>query len=185
MQIRPLTPDLLPDLERLFAADSVARGCWCLHWRLPTRDRQAIAPADRPARFAAVTAGTVPGLIAHDDTGPAAWVQITPRAQVPRFDAVPTARPADDTPPGTWALSCFFIRRDLRRSGLMTTLARAACTHAASHGATAVEVSARHPGGSMAWGEGFTGLVPSLLKAGFVAVEPRAAVKTLMRWTPK
>ena len=183
MQIRPLTPDLLPDLRRLFAADSVARGCWCLHWRIATAERKTIAAADRPARFAAETDGTVPGLIAHDAQGPAAWVQITPRAQVPRFNQVPTARPAADTPAGTWALSCFFIRKDLRRQGLLTRLAQAACTHAAAHGATAVEAAARRPGGSTAWGEGFTGLVPSLLKAGFAEIEERSPVRVLMRWS--
>jgi hypothetical protein len=66
----------------------------------------------------------------------------------------------------------------------MTTLARAACAHAAARGATAVEAAARRPGGSMAWGEGFTGLVPALLRAGFVEVEDRTPLRVLMRWSP-
>ncbi|HMO07210.1 MAG TPA: hypothetical protein PKD10_06115 [Paracoccaceae bacterium] len=184
LTIRPLTPDLWDDLAALFAADTVSRGCWCLHWRLPKKEFADIAAADRPARFRAVAAGTVPGLIAHDATGPAAWVQITPRTQVPRFQAVPSARPAPDTPEGTWALSCFFIRKDLRRQGVMARLARAACDHAAAHGAAAVEAAARRPGGSFGWGEGFTGLVPSLAKAGFAEVEDRTPLRVLMRWTP-
>lgn len=184
MKITPLTPDLLDDLATLFQADSVARGCWCLHWRIPGKERAAIPRADRPARFAALTADRPPGLIAHDAKGPAAWVQITPRPEVPRFQTATSARPAADTPPGSWALSCFFIRKDLRQQGLMTTLARAACEHAVAHGATAVEAAARRPGGSWGWGEGFTGIVPSLARAGFVEIEDRTPLRVLMRWTP-
>ncbi|QYK40416.1 MAG: GNAT family N-acetyltransferase [Paracoccaceae bacterium] len=183
LHIRPLTPDLMGDLGTLFAADPVARGCWCLHWRLPVRERAALPAGERRVRFETLVADHPPGLIAHDDQGPAAWVQITPRADVPRFQTATSARPAADTPPGTWALSCFFIRRDLRRQGVMTQLARAACAHASSHGAAAVEAAARRPGGSFAWGEGFTGLVPSLARAGFVEVENRTTLRVLMRWT--
>lgn len=186
LDIRPLTPDRAADLARLFEADSVTRGCWCLHWRLPTAERAALPRDARRARFEVAAFGHrhPPGLIAYDAHGPAAWVQITPRADLPRFQTAPTARPAADTPQGTWALSCFALRKDLRRTGLMTPLARAACAHAEAHGATAVEAAARRPGGSMAWGEGFTGLVPALLRAGFVEVESRTPLRVLMRWVP-
>ncbi|MCL4189519.1 MAG: hypothetical protein KJZ85_18115 [Rhodobacteraceae bacterium] len=185
LDIGPLTPDRLDELDRLLAADSVARGCRCLHWRIPTRERALIPGPERAARFAALAAGArPPGLIATDAAGPAGWVQITPRAEVPRFQTAVSARPAADTPAGTWALSCFFIRRDLRRQGVMTALARAACAFAAAHGAAAVEAAARRTGGNLAWGEGFTGLVPSLARAGFAEVEARTPLRVLMRWTP-
>jgi len=186
LDIRPLTPDRLDDLARLFAADSIARGCWCLHWRIAARERAAIPAAARPARFAALAAaeGGPPGLIGYDAAGPAAWVQITPRAAVPRFQSATSARPAAGSPPGAWALSCFFIRKDLRRRGVMTELARAACAFAAGRGAPAVEAAARRPTEAMAWGEGFTGLIPALARAGFVEVEARTPLRVLMRWTP-
>jgi GNAT superfamily N-acetyltransferase len=186
LDIHPLTPERGEDLARLFEADSVTRACWCLHWRIPYRAHGALPREDRRALFFALAAENAlpPGLIAYDPQGPAAWVQITPRAHLPRFQTAPTARPASDTPEGTWALSCFFVRKDLRRAGLMTELARAACAHAASHGATAVEAAARRPGGSMAWGEGFVGLVPALARAGFVEIDDRTPLRVLMRWVP-
>jgi GNAT superfamily N-acetyltransferase len=186
LDIRPLTPERAEDLAALFSGNSVTRGCWCLHWRLPTAERSALPRDARRARFEGLAFGRAhpPGLIGYDATGPAAWVQITPRADLPRFQTARTTRPAADTPDGTWALSCFFVRKDLQRQGLMTTLARAACAHAAARGATGVEAAARRPGGSMAWGEGFTGLVPALLRAGFVEVEDRTPLRVLMRWTP-
>ncbi len=186
LDIHPLTPDRADDLARLFQADSVTRGCWCLHWRIPNAERNALARADRRAIFERIAFADThaPGLMAYDGKGPAAWVQITPRPTVPRFATAKSAKPAPDTPDGAWALSCFFIRKDLRRQGLMTDLARAACDHAARHGAPAVEAAARRPGGSMAWGEGFTGLVPALTRAGFVEVEERTPLRVLMRWVP-
>jgi GNAT superfamily N-acetyltransferase len=185
LRVHPLTPDRAADAAALFAADSVTRGCWCLHWRLPKPAREAMAPDDRRAAFLALpSTEDPPGLIGYDDAGPAAWVQITPRERLPQFQRVPTARPAADTPPGTWALSCFFLRKDLRRQGLMTELARAACAHAAARGATAVEAAARRREGSFLWGEGFTGLVPSLAAAGFAEVETRTPLRVLMRWVP-
>lgn len=185
LAFHPLTPDRAEDAARLFEADSVTRGCWCLHWRLPAKVRAALAPAERRAHFMALPdPDDPPGLLAYDAQGPAGWVQITPRDAVPRFQTAPTARPAADTAPGTWALSCFFLRRDLRRQGHMTALARAACAHAAARGATAVEAAARRKAGSFAWGEGFTGLVPSLEAAGFTEVEYRTPLRVLMRWTP-
>lgn len=184
--IRPLTPDRAGDLVTLFEANSVTRGCWCMFWRLSSAEfRSAGREALRAAFLERITEGPrPPGLLAYDEVGPAAWVQITPRDELPRFQKVPTARPAGDTPEATWALSCFFVRKDRQRQGLMTVLARAACSFAATQGAAAVEAAARRPGGSMAWGEGYVGLVPSLAAAGFVEVEERTPLRVLMRWTP-
>ncbi|MDH3263693.1 MAG: hypothetical protein OEM24_06820 [Paracoccaceae bacterium] len=186
LDIRPLTPERAEDLVTLFEANSVTRGCWCMFWRLPSAEfRSAGRVALRAAFLARIAEGArPPGLLAYDGDGPAAWVQITPRAELPRFQRVPTARPAADTPEDAWALSCFFVRKDRQRQGLMTVLARAACGFAADHGAAAVEAAARRPGGGMAWGEGYTGLVPALLHAGFVEVEDRTPLRVLMRWTP-
>ncbi len=185
LTFHPLTPGRVDDLTALFQADSVARGCWCLYWRLPPKDRRALAPADRRAHFLTHAADRPPaGLIAYDAAGPAGWVQITPREALSQFQKVPSARPAADTPAGCWAVSCFFIRKDLRRQGVMVALARAACAHAVAHGATAVEASARRPPKDWGWGEGFTGLIPSLARAGFTEVEARTPQRVLMRWTP-
>lgn len=185
VDIRPLTPERAGDLVSLFETDGITRGCWCMFWRLPSAGfRTAGRGALRAAFLERVATGKrPPGLLAYDAAGPAGWVQITPRAELPRFQKVPTARPAADTAEGTWALSCFFVRGDRRRQGLMTVLARAACGFAAANGAAAVEAAARRPGGSMAWGVGYVGLVPALLRAGFAEVEDRTPLRVLMRWT--
>ena len=183
----PLTPERLGDLEALFGGDSITRGCWCMYWRLAARDWKAADAAARRDGFRRrVAAGPPPGLLAYLDGEAAGWVQVSPRADVPRFNAARSARPSplDADLDRVWAVSCFFLRKAARGRGLMTGLARAACTHAAGHGATAVEAAAIAPRKPLIWGDGYVGIASALARAGFVAVEQRTELRTLMRWTP-
>jgi GNAT superfamily N-acetyltransferase len=183
----PLTPEHLPAIARLFDGDSTTRGCHCMWWRVSSGVFGTMSRSDRADAFAQrVHDGPPPGLIAFDPRGPAGWVQVTPRPELPRFNAARTARPATDLPAASavWVTSCFFVRRDLRRQGVMTMLARAACRFAATQGADAVEAAALDPQRPLQRGEGFVGLVAALERAGFVPVERRSAIRLLMRWTP-
>jgi len=114
------------------------------------------------------------------------WVQVTPRAEVPRFNRARSAKPspADADLSVVWAISCFYMRRDARGRGLMTTLARAACGFAAGQGAQAVEAAPIAPRRRLLWGEGYVGLRSALERAGVVEVEKRTDLRSLMRWTP-
>jgi GNAT superfamily N-acetyltransferase len=183
----PLTPERFGDLERLFEADGLTRGCWCMWWRLDVPEWRAADPGARRAAFRArVAAGPPPGLLAYRGGAAVGWVQATPRADVPRFNRARTAKPAPGTDLGAvWALSCFFLAREVRRQGLMTALARAACDFAAGRGAAAVEAAAIELERKPAWGEGYVGFVPALERAGFRAVERRSPTRVLMRWEPR
>lgn len=72
LTVAPLTPDRWPDLEAVFHAKgcSVARGCWCMAYRL-SGSREPLPPgttraqANRAALKALVDAGNPPGLIAN------------------------------------------------------------------------------------------------------------------------
>lgn len=181
-----LTPSRWPDLERLFAGDGITRGCWCMWWRMAAPEwRAADADARRAGFLARVEAGPPPGLLAYRGGDPVGWVQVTPRADVPRFNRARTAKPVEGADlAAVWAVSCFFLRKDARRQGLMTALARAACRHAAGQGAAAVEAAAIELRRKPVWGEGYVGIVPALERAGFRAVERRSPTRVLMRWVP-
>lgn len=186
LRFAPLTPDLWPVFEAFFAAQSETNNCWCMWWRLPApeivaRNRDALRRAFR----ARVEDGPPPGLVAFDGEAPVGWVQVTPRMDVPRFNRGRVSKPEEGADPErVWALSCFFVAKPHRRSGLMTALAEAACGHAAAKGATAVEAAALKPRPALQRSDGFVGLVPALERAGFRAVEDRSAARVLMRWTP-
>ena len=185
-RFEPLTPERTDDLARLFERDGVTRNCWCMWWRLKTTEFERLGRPAREAAFRArIADGPPPGLLAYDGEEPVGWVQVTPRTELPRFNRSRIAGPVDADIAGVWALSCFFVRKDHRRSGLMTELARAACAHAARNGAGVVEAAALDPKRPMMWGEGHVGLVRALSRAGFAEIERRSETRIVMRWTPE
>lgn len=186
LRYAPLTPELWPVFEPFFAAQSETNNCWCMWWRLPApeivaRNRDALRAAFRRR----VEEGPPPGVVAFDGAVPVGWVQATPRVDVPRFNRGRVSKPAEGSDhERVWALSCFFVAKPYRRSGMMARLAEAACAFAAENGASAVEAAALKPRPELQRSDGFVGLVPALERAGFRAVEERSAVRVLMRWTP-
>jgi len=167
----PLTADRFDDLARLFGSDRETANCWCMYWRVtPAAWRAGSAAGRREAFRARVEAGPPPGVVACRDGMPVGW------------SARPNPRDADLD--RTWIISCFFLRREVRGEGLMTTLAEAACRHAAEHGAVAVEAAPVAPRRPLVWGEGFVGIASALERAGFAIVERRTELRSLMRWTP-
>ncbi len=183
----PLMPERWDDFDGLFRSDGIPRGCWCMHWRLTAKAWKAGDAGSRCAAFRdRVDAGPPPGLLAYLDGGVVGWVQVTPRAEVPRFNAARTARPlpADADLARVWAITCFFLHKSVRGRGLMTPLAAAACRFAVAHGAEAVEAAAILPRRKLIWGEGYVGIVPALERAGFQAIAQRSETRHLMRWVP-
>lgn len=184
----PLTPDRWNDIAVLFGPKGASDGCWCMYWRVTAGDWKAGSGDERQAAFRdRVHAGPPPGILAYDGGRPVGWVQVTPRADIPRFNRTRTGKPAsaDADLDGIWALSCFFIARDRRHSGLMAELARAACRFAAERGAVAVEAAPIEPQRPLMWGEGFVGIASALCAAGFREIERRTPIRPLMRWTPE
>ncbi|MCB1334744.1 MAG: GNAT family N-acetyltransferase [Roseivivax sp.] len=183
--IHPLTPARWTAFEALFEAQGVTRDCWCMWWRVTAQNWRAGSPEDRRDAFRNLCQTEPPGLLALDGDSAVGWVQITPRAAIPRFGASRAGRAAPGTDPAAvWAVSCFFVTRSHRRQGLMTRLARAACEHARDRGAQAVEAAAHLPADRLQWSDGFTGMVPALARAGFVESGPRQGNRVPMRWTP-
>lgn len=187
LRFAPLTPELWPVFETFFAAQAETNNCWCMWWRVPSqeivaRNRDALRTAFRQR----IEDGPPPGILAFEGDAPVGWVQVTPRADVPRFNRGRVSKPDEGTDPERiWAVSCFFVSRPYRRTGLMTRLAHAACAFAALRGATAVEAAALKPRPELQRSDGFVGLVPALERAGFRTIEERSAVRVLMRWTPQ
>ena len=57
LTVRPLTPDLWPDLEDLFGREGACHGCWCMYWRIgpayrrrPPRENKALSLRRRRLR---------------------------------------------------------------------------------------------------------------------------------------
>lgn len=144
LTVAPLTPDRWPDLEAIFNARgcSVARGCWCMAYRLsgsrgPLPAGTTRAQANRAGLKALVDAGPPPGLIGYRGQVPVGWVSIGPRAAYAKLQRSPVMKPVDGQP--VWSVICFVVPSEYRGQGVAQALLEAAVAYARKQGATLVE----------------------------------------------
>jgi ribosomal protein S18 acetylase RimI-like enzyme len=144
LTVAPLTPARWPDLEAIFNAKgcSVARGCWCMAYRLSgTRDRlppgMTHAQANRAGLKALVDAGNPPGLIGYRGKVPVGWVSIGRREEYAKLKRSPVMKPVDEQP--VWSVICFVVPSEHRGQGVAQALLEGAVAYARKHGAKLIE----------------------------------------------
>ncbi|MDD3764384.1 MAG: GNAT family N-acetyltransferase [Nevskiales bacterium] len=183
LQVHPVDASRWKDLETLFGANGACAGCWCMYWRLPTRQfneqSRDHGPANRAALQALVRDGACPGLIAYAGTEPVGWVALAPRSAYPRLDRSRVLKPVDDRP--VWSISCFFVRRGWRHKGVSTVLLRAAVAYATGAGVACIEAYPTDRDGRTGDPFVFTGLASTFRAAGFGEVARRSPTRPIMR----
>lgn len=144
LTVAPLTPDRWSDLEAIFNARgcSVARGCWCMAYRLsgsrePLPQGMTRAQANRAALKALVDSDNPPGLIGYRGEVPVGWVSIGPREDYARLQRSHVMKAVDDQP--VWSVICFVVPAAHRGQGLARELLAAAVAYAKKRGAKLVE----------------------------------------------
>jgi len=144
LTVLPLTPERWHDLEALFNARgcSVARGCWCMYYRLsgsagPLHSGTTRPRANRAQLKALVDAGDPPGLIGYRGKLPVGWVSVGPREEYARLRRSPVMKPVDDQP--VWSIVCFVVPSEYRGQGVARALLQGAITYAKKCGAALVE----------------------------------------------
>ena len=180
----PLTTRNWADLEKLFGPHGAYSGCWCMWWRLSRAEFGRQTAEERKAGLKAlVDAGRVPGILAHLDAEPVAWVSVAPRETYPSLERSRTLKRVDDQP--VWSIVCFYVAKPYRGRGLMVDLLRGTVAYAAQQGAQIVEaypVDPREgtvPGGTV----GFMGLISAFRRAGFVEVARPSQRQAVMRYS--
>jgi GNAT superfamily N-acetyltransferase len=180
LDVRPLTPDRFPELERLFGPRGACAGCWCMWWRLPRAEFEAgKGEGNRAALRAYVHGGKVPGLVAYEGELPVGWVAVEPRAAYPRLARSRSLAPVDERP--VWSITCFFVARTHRGRGVTRALVEAAASYARASGAPALEA---YPVDSRArLGDAFlyTGAASTFAALGFEEVARRSPTRPVMR----
>lgn len=144
LTVKPLTPERWPDLEAVFNARgcSVARGCWCMYYRL---SGERGAPADGTARAQAwrdklrnlVDSGPPPGLIGYQGKTPVGWVSLGPREDFAKLKRSPVMKAVDDQP--VWSIVCFVVPSQYRHQGVARALLDGAIAYAKQCGARLLE----------------------------------------------
>ena len=190
IEVRPATPDRWGDVVTVFGR----RGddpswCWCrLFLQSTTNERSESDPPpdNRDAlRQEIAVAAIPPGLLAYVDDHPVGWTRVGPRSGFPRVSENNALARVLSEDPGVWWVTCFAVNSRHRRSGVGSTLLKAAVEFAREHGATAVEghpvdvaaLSAARVGGSAI----FTGTVAMFSAAGFTEVARTYPTRPVMR----
>lgn len=142
---RPVGPNDLPDLARLFESQRTTRRCWCMAFCV-TRSQFAAGwlNGGNQRRFGAMVAAssTPMGILASQAADPVGWCACGPRsryvaATTPRSKIMRNRAPDEDET--VWLLPCLFVRAGRRGQGVTHALIRAAIELARREGASAIE----------------------------------------------
>ncbi|MCT9867754.1 GNAT family N-acetyltransferase [Paenarthrobacter aurescens] len=130
-------------VEELFGTKGEPSRCWCRWFALSGKAWTHTSPDDRKELLkSAFSADPAPGVLAFRDGRPVGWCAVEPRANYPRLKRSSVLRashqaPSDDA--GVWAVSCFVVAPNHRRTGVSSVLLDAAIDHAFNNGAEAIE----------------------------------------------
>lgn len=140
---RPATIDRWRDLQDVLNGGGDGKSCQCMwpvmqgaQWRTCSVEERRSALHDE------VASGPAPGIIAYVDGVPAGWVRVGPRPHQRRLEKSRIVKAGSREPfeeAGVWAITCFSIRREYRRTGLTATLIRAAVEYAKNGHAATIE----------------------------------------------
>lgn len=113
-----------------------ANVCWCLSYRIPSKENVALQGTARGERVAELMREGPPGVLAYDGDEVVGWAAIHPRADTSfaRNRKIPHIDDQD-----VWSLWCVRVRPGHRGQGIAHDLVRGAVEYARSQGAPAVE----------------------------------------------
>jgi GNAT superfamily N-acetyltransferase len=180
LEILPLTAERWPELEALFGPRGACAGCWCMWWRIPRAQwRRQQGEGNRKAFRRVVEGGAVPGLLAYAEGRPVGWCALAPRADYPGLARSRILKPIDERP--VWSVTCFFVARPWRRSGVTTALLKQAVVFARANGARIVEGYPVDHEKDQPDVFVFTGLASAFRRAGFKEIRRRSPHRPIMR----
>ena len=184
-QIVPVTPGRWDDLCRLVGPSGAYSGCWCMWWRVTSAEFSERSGAGLRDDLAAIVKdGRQPGLLAYREGEPVGWCAVAPREEYGRILRSAKLKPAEPAE-GVWSITCFFIDRGHRGTGIASALLDAAEAHAFGRGATAVEAyPIDDAAGRVDNASAFTGLLGMFLDAGYQEVARRGGRPTVRKDAP-
>jgi len=182
LDIHPLTRDRWDDLATLFDRPGDPKGCWCMYYRVRSRDFEGLWGAGARAAFREVVdEGPPPGLLAYRHGNPVGWCAVAPREAYRRILNSRVLKPLDDAD-GCWSIVCFYVLRGERRGGVAAALLEAAVAFAADQGAASVEGYPKDTEGAKRHAnEMFAGSMSMFAAAGFTEAGRRSPTRPIMR----
>lgn len=113
-----------------------ANVCWCLSYRLPSKENRSLVGPARGERVQALLAEGPPGVLAYEGDEVVGWAAVARRADT-TFATNRKIPHVDDL--DVWSVFCIRVRPGHRRSGISHHLLPGAVEHARANGAPAIE----------------------------------------------
>ncbi|MGX1159322.1 acetyltransferase (GNAT) family protein [Arthrobacter sp. SLBN-100] len=114
-----------------------ANVCWCLSYRIPSKQNQALRGTERAELVKQLVAeDPPPGVLAYDGGEPVGWAAVHPRADT-SFAGNRKIPHVDDL--DVWSVWCIRVRPAHRGKGISHQLLKGAVDMARSYGAPAIE----------------------------------------------
>jgi GNAT superfamily N-acetyltransferase len=186
-QVRELSPSRWADFEALFRKyHGVQAGCWCMFYHrdgpngpLQSSSRQE---ANRRDHQALVSQGRGQGILVYRNGQPVGWCQFGRREDLPRIERGRKYRALAPAlgPAPRWRITCFFVDRPHRRSGVAGRALRGAIEAIGRLGGGTVEAYPAAHGGAVALWFGTLGM---FRREGFRVLRPFGRSNVLVRRT--
>lgn len=181
ISIKPLSEKTWPDFEKLFGPKGACGGCWCMTYRLKSKDYEKLkGDGNRKKMKHLVKQGKLTGIIGYLEDEPIAWCSISPREEYVRLENSRILSRIDEKP--VWSIVCFFIHKNNRRQGFSEKLILKAVDIAGQLGAKIIEAYPIIPKKKEVPPVfAFNGLASSFIKCGFQEVARRSETRPIMR----
>ncbi|MET0934228.1 MAG: GNAT family N-acetyltransferase [Mycetocola sp.] len=112
--------------------------CWCLSWRLSSKENRELAGTARADKVRGLCARELaPGVLAYLEGEPVGWAGIAPRSELHPIENSRRIPHLDDLP--VWSLWCIRVRPGFRKQGVTQALIDGAVDYARASGAPVVE----------------------------------------------
>lgn len=113
-----------------------ANVCWCLSYRIPSRENQSLRGTDRGEKVAELMRSGPIGVLAYDGPEVVGWAAVAPRADTSfaRNRKIPHVDDRD-----VWSVWCIRVRPGYRGKGISHSLLAGAVDFARSLGAPVIE----------------------------------------------
>jgi GNAT superfamily N-acetyltransferase len=136
IEIRPAT--VLEDVKTMVGPKRPdASVCWCLAYRIPSKENLALTGTAREARVAALMESGPIGVLAYEGDEVVGWAAVAPRSDTtfPRNRKIPHLDDREDV----WSIWCLRVRPGYRGRGISHPLLVGAVEFARSQGAGLIE----------------------------------------------
>jgi GNAT superfamily N-acetyltransferase len=131
--IKPVDRNNWIDFESLFQSKGGPSYCWCMVWRMTKDELKQNNPACRKEFIKQrVWLNTPIGILGYFKNEAIAWCSIAPKETHQRLGG-------DENLKNIWSITCFYIKKEYRKKGLMKFLIKSAENYAKENGAEYIE----------------------------------------------